>query len=53
MDPIQTSNHIKELLAQHPTADAKHVRELLAKPGMIKLFCLPNALMTFTEYLED
>jgi 2-iminoacetate synthase len=25
----------------------------LAKPGLIKDFCLPNALMTFKEYLED
>jgi 2-iminoacetate synthase len=25
----------------------------LAKPGLIKQFCLPNALMTFKEYLED
>jgi len=25
----------------------------LAKPGLIKHFCLPNALMTFKEYLED
>ncbi len=25
----------------------------LAKPGLIKLFCLPNALTTFKEYLED
>ncbi len=25
----------------------------LAKPGLIKLFCLPNAIMTFKEYLVD
>jgi 2-iminoacetate synthase len=25
----------------------------LAKPGLIKQFCLPNALLTFQEYLED
>ena len=25
----------------------------LAKPGLIKHFCLPNALLTFKEYLED
>ena len=25
----------------------------LAKPGTIKHFCLPNALLTFKEYLED
>jgi len=25
----------------------------LAKPGLIKEFCLPNALLTFKEYLED
>ncbi|AEJ60766.1 biotin and thiamin synthesis associated [Spirochaeta thermophila DSM 6578] len=25
----------------------------LAKPGLIKAFCLPNALFTFKEYLED
>jgi 2-iminoacetate synthase len=25
----------------------------LAKPGLIKEFCLPNALLTFMEYLED
>jgi 2-iminoacetate synthase len=25
----------------------------LAKPGLIKHFCLPNAIMTFQEYLED
>ncbi len=25
----------------------------LAKPGLIKQFCLPNALLTFKEYLED
>jgi 2-iminoacetate synthase len=25
----------------------------LAKPGAIKLHCDPNALSTFTEYLED
>ena len=25
----------------------------LAKPGEIKRFCLPNAIMTFKEYLED
>ena len=25
----------------------------LAKPGLIKKFCLPNALLTFKEYLED
>jgi len=25
----------------------------LAKPGLIKLFCLPNAILTFKEYLED
>ncbi|RJP66496.1 MAG: [FeFe] hydrogenase H-cluster radical SAM maturase HydG [Candidatus Abyssobacteria bacterium SURF_17] len=25
----------------------------LAKPGLIKQFCLPNAIMTFKEYLED
>jgi 2-iminoacetate synthase len=25
----------------------------LAKPGLIKRFCLPNAIMTFKEYLED
>lgn len=25
----------------------------LAKPGLIKNFCLPNALLTFKEYLED
>lgn len=25
----------------------------LAKPGLIKQYCMPNALFTFTEYLED
>ena len=25
----------------------------LAKPGLIKSFCLPNAMLTFQEYLED
>ncbi len=25
----------------------------LAKPGLIKEFCLPNAILTFKEYLED
>lgn len=25
----------------------------LAKPGLIKLFCLPNSLMTLKEYLQD
>ncbi len=25
----------------------------LAKPGLIKEFCLPNAMFTFQEYLED
>ena len=25
----------------------------LAKPGLIKRFCLPNAIMTFKEYIED
>ena len=25
----------------------------LAKPGLIQSFCLPNALLTFKEYLED
>ncbi|MBR1626665.1 MAG: [Bacteroidales bacterium] len=25
----------------------------LAKPGLIKQYCLPNALFTFKEYLED
>ena len=25
----------------------------LAKPGLIKKFCLPNALLTFKEYIED
>lgn len=25
----------------------------LAKPGFIKRFCMPNALLTFKEYLED
>lgn len=25
----------------------------LAKPGLIKQFCLPNALLTFKEYIED
>ncbi|MFH1387524.1 MAG: [FeFe] hydrogenase H-cluster radical SAM maturase HydG [bacterium] len=25
----------------------------LAKPGLIKKFCLPNSLLTFKEYLED
>ena len=25
----------------------------LAKPGLIKQFCLPNAMLTFREYLED
>lgn len=25
----------------------------LAKPGLIKKFCLPNAILTFKEYLED
>lgn len=25
----------------------------LAKPGLIKQFCMPNALFTFKEYLED
>jgi len=25
----------------------------LAKPGLIKQYCLPNALATFSEYLED
>ncbi len=25
----------------------------LAKPGLIRRFCLPNALLTFQEYLED
>ncbi len=25
----------------------------LAKPGLIKDFCLPNAMFTFQEYLED
>ncbi len=25
----------------------------LAKPGLIKQFCLPNAVITFKEYLED
>jgi len=25
----------------------------LAKPGLIKLHCLPNAMTTFAEYLED
>ena len=25
----------------------------LAKPGLIKQFCLPNAMFTFKEYLED
>lgn len=25
----------------------------LAKPGLIKQFCLPNAILTFQEYLED
>lgn len=25
----------------------------MAKPGLIKEFCMPNGLFTFTEYLED
>ncbi len=25
----------------------------LAKPGLIRQFCLPNAILTFREYLED
>jgi 2-iminoacetate synthase len=25
----------------------------LAKPGLIKQYCLPNAMFTFREYLED
>ena len=25
----------------------------LAKPGLIKQFCLPNGLFTFNEYLND
>jgi 2-iminoacetate synthase len=25
----------------------------LAKPGLIKQYCLPNAMFTFKEYLED
>jgi len=25
----------------------------LAKPGLIKSFCLPNAILTFKEYLQD
>jgi 2-iminoacetate synthase len=25
----------------------------LAKPGLIKEYCMPNALFTFKEYLED
>ncbi len=25
----------------------------LAKPGLIKEFCLPNGILTFKEYLED
>jgi 2-iminoacetate synthase len=25
----------------------------LAKPGLIKQYCLPNAMLTFKEYLED
>jgi 2-iminoacetate synthase len=25
----------------------------LAKPGLIKDYCLPNAILTFKEYLED
>ena len=25
----------------------------LAKPGLIKQYCMPNALFTFKEYLED
>ncbi|HUT53306.1 MAG TPA: hypothetical protein VM658_07945 [bacterium] len=25
----------------------------LAKPGLIRNFCLPNAILTFKEYLED
>ena len=25
----------------------------LAKPGLIKRFCEPNAIFTFAEYLED
>ena len=25
----------------------------LAKPGLIKQFCLPNAMFTFNEYLQD
>jgi 2-iminoacetate synthase len=25
----------------------------LAKPGLIKQFCMPNALFTFQEYLQD
>ncbi|MBO5011397.1 MAG: [FeFe] hydrogenase H-cluster radical SAM maturase HydG, partial [Elusimicrobiaceae bacterium] len=25
----------------------------IAKPGLIKTHCLPNAMFTFAEYLED
>jgi 2-iminoacetate synthase len=25
----------------------------LAKPGLIKEYCMPNAIFTFKEYLED
>jgi 2-iminoacetate synthase len=25
----------------------------LAKPGLIKQYCMPNAIFTFKEYLED
>lgn len=25
----------------------------LAKPGLIQHYCLPNAILTFQEYLED
>ncbi|MCE5199600.1 hypothetical protein LLG39_11565 [bacterium] len=25
----------------------------LAKPGLIQQYCLPNAILTFQEYLED
>ncbi len=36
MDPIQTSNHIKDILSQNATADVKQVRELLAKARELK-----------------
>jgi 2-iminoacetate synthase len=51
MDPIQTSNHIRELLAQNATADVKHVRELLGKARELKGLTLKDVAILLS--VED